>query len=384
MDIASDMFGDFKMTSAVILARYGFLAVLVGAGTVGIADARAQTNDAVQTETDEADFQLVDRGKMRLELLLSLVKNELRAASLKKNQLVSEQVQLKRERAELSAVGDRRRPADYVRLEQIENRLETIDRDVAAVDSRLPEIAGELDDLQRRIDEANGIVRDEETEDNAVAEENGTASSDEPSASVWLDGKRQIQEALVYLGGYNALIDGDFGPRTAQAVRVYQSRQSLKATGVLTGEQEATLLEQAQAQRALYGVKTFDDKEFGYRLSYPAFLLSKTEKISDTEQRMTTPDGEGELLITVIDVSEDLTALYDAATTDYEVQYRRKRDDWFVVAGLLDDDRIIYDTVRRTDKNLVRARLSYPSGQRDLWSPFAVIMFNTFSPLPTS
>jgi len=374
------------MTSVVTLARLGILGAFVSAGMVDTSDAIAQTNGGVQTEVDEAEVQPVDRGKVRLKLLLSFVKNELRAASLKKTRLVSEQVKLTQERAQLSAAGDERRPADNVRLEQIENRLATIVSEVEEVDGRLPEIAGELDDLQRRLDEANGIVRDDEpeTEDLAAADQNGAESSDKSSASIWLDGKRQVQEALVYLGGYNALIDGDFGPRTTQAVRIYQGRQSIEVTGVLTDEQEATLLEQAQAQRSLYGVRTFSDEEHGYQLSYPSFLLSEAEEVNDAERRLTTPDGEGELLITIIDGTEELAELYDVAIADYEVQYRRRRDGWFVVAGLVDEERIIYDTVRKVGEKLVRARLSYPAGQRDLWSPFAVIMFNTFTAQPTS
>ncbi len=374
------------MTSVVTLARYVFLAAFVSAGMVNASDAIAQTNGVAQAETDKADAQPVDRGKVRLNLLLSFVKNELRAASLKKTRLVSEQTELTQERAQLSAAGERRRPADNVRLEQIESRLATVAQEIEEVDGRLPEIAGELDDLQRRLDEANGIVREEETETGgaAVAGKNGDASSVESSASVWLDGKRQVQEALVYLGGYNALIDGDFGPRTAQAVRVYQGRQSVEATGVLTDEQEATLLEQAQAQRSLYGVTTLSDERHGYQLSYPSYLLSETEESNDGERRLTTADGEGELRITVIEGTEELAELYDGAIAEYEVQYRRKRDDWFVVAGLLDEERIIYDTVRKVDEKLVRARLSYPANQRGLWSPFAVIMFNTFTAQPTS
>ncbi len=375
------------MTSAVAFARVSFLALFVSAGLIGLSDdAGAQTNGAAQAEVDQIDVQPMNRSKMRLELLLSLVENELREASLKKTRLVSEQVKLTRERAELSAIGDQRRPAENARLDQIERRLGTIAEEADAVDKRLPEIAGELDGLQLRLDEVNGIVREEEAPDEeALAQEDRTSSTSEPSASVWLDGKRQVQEALVYLGGYNALIDGDFGPRTAQAVRVYQSSKSLDETGILTDEQERELLEEAQAQRSLYGVQTFTDEEVGYQLSYPTLLLSNMEETGANERRMTTKDGESELLITVIEGSEQrLSSLYEEAAAEYEIQYRRKRDDWFVLAGLVTEDRIIYDTVRQAEGKLVRARLSYPVDQRDLWSPFAVIMFNTFSPLPTS
>ena len=372
------------MTSAVIVTRFGFLAGLIGIGAVSIADVQAQTNGAARSESEEVDVQPVDRGKFRLELLLKLVGNELRAASENKAKLVTEQINLVEERAELAAIGNERRPADEVRLEQIEARLETIGEELGAIDKKLPEIVAEADELQRRLDEANGIVRDDtETASNAAGE-NGATTDEQSSASLWLDRNRQVQEALVYLGGYNALIDGDFGPRTAQAVRIYQGSQSFETTGVLTEEQKVGLLEQAAAQRSLYGVTTLEDGEAGYRLSYPSYLLSQREEGSGAERRLTTKDGEGELIISVIEGTGNLDQLYAAATENYEVQYRRKRGDWFVVAGLVDNDRIVYDTVRTAENTLIRARLSYPAEKRDLWSPFAVIMFNTFSPIPTS
>lgn len=384
LDLTNDMFGDFGMTSAWHLVRCGFLAALAGVGAGNIPSIEAQTSDEVEVDTDVEGVELIDRSKVRLKLLLSLVSNEMRAASLQREQLASERDALTRERAEVTALGDKRRPSDDVRLQQIENRLETIDANINAIDEKLDDIVAEQNDLQRRLDEANGIVRDEAKDEETVSagQENGTDTSSSSSASIWLDGKRQIQEALVYLGGYNALIDGDFGPRTTEAVKTYQQRQSFDPTGTLTDEQEAGLLEEAEAQRTLYGVTSFTDEEMGYRLSYPSLLLSQSEKTSANERRITTTDGLGELIITVIDDPEEFTPLYDSATSTYDVQYLRKRDGWFVVAGLMEEGRIIYDTARRNDDKLVRARLSYPADKRDLWSPFAVIMFNTFETLP--
>ena len=99
---------------------------------------------------------------------------------------------------------------------------------------------------------------------------------------------------------------------------------------------------------------------------------------------MATKDGKGKLVINIVDDAEILDGLYQEAATAYEIQYRRKRDDWFVVAGLVEEDRIIYDTARKAGGKLVRARLTYPSDQRDFWSPFAVIIFNTLATEPTS
>lgn len=368
------------MTSAAFLKRYGLLASILG-GVVGLtfaAHAQVQNGTAVGTAAPEK-AKGIDRGKMRLELLISLVENELKEATVLKTQLLNESARLEEERAAIAAKPTGRSSADQVRMNRIESRLEQIGEEMTAVNTKVPDVTAELDDLQRRLDEANGIVR----EPAAVETVNGTEST-EPSASQWLDGNRQIQEALVYLGGYNALIDGDIGPRTREAISVYQERQGFPKTGSLSDEQRAALLRRAEAVRAEFGMTTTKDSSIGYRVSYPGALLSKVEASEDGGQRMTTDDGQGELLITTDDIQNDLTAVYEAAVEQYEVQYRRKRDDWFVVAGLSDQGRIIYDTARQTpDNGLVRARLSYPAAWRDRWSPFAVIMFNTFEILPS-
>ncbi len=259
----------------------------------------------------------------------------------------------------------------------IDERLEQIDREMADVNARLSEIDAERADLQRRIDEANGVVREAGTVRGSSVDE----------ASLWLDGKRRVQEALVYLGGYNALIDGDFGPRTREAVSVYQASRNADTTGVLTEDEEAALLEEADRLRARYGMRTIEDPELGLRVSYPSGLLSEQADATSDGRRYLTTDGEGELQLTSVadagSTAGDLSAVYDQLIGRYEVQYRRKRDDWFVVAGLAEDGRVVYDTARLNGERMIRARLTYPAEWRDLWSPFAVIMFNSFEPVST-
>ncbi|MGI9420612.1 MAG: peptidoglycan-binding domain-containing protein, partial [Geminicoccaceae bacterium] len=185
-----------------------------------------------------------------------------------------------------------------------------------------------------------------------------------------------------------ALIDGDFGPRTQEAVKVYQGRQNFERTGTLTGDQETALLEEADLLRARYGMANIEDRVQGYRVSYPRGLLPESGLAGSNGRRFASKDGKGELLITASDAGEGVSAaefstIYEGLLSEYEVQYRRKRDDWFVVAGLVEEGRIIYDTARLNGNRMIRARLSYPAEWRDLWSPFAVIMFNTFETLST-
>lgn len=383
------------MTSAKALQRLGVQALML-VGVIGLsgellAQSTPPSDGAREAEASDSDtVSTVDRGKMRLTLLIGLVENELQEAKLKQSRLIAEASSLDQERRKLLDGPSDGTAAQQRRIEVIERQLQQIDQDMADVNARLPEINAELAELKTRLDEANGILRTPETE-TAVDDDRGGESAGEvrvDSASRWLDGKRQVQEALVYLGGYNALIDGDFGPRTQTAIRVYQRGRNDEQTGTLTEEQETALLQEAETLRARYGVTTIENRDQGYRVTYPSGLLSEDATLQSGGVRYASEDGRGELIVTSSSEgepsgAEELTALYEDLLADYEVQYRRKRNDWFVVAGILDEGRIIYDTARLSGDRMIRARLSYPSEWRDLWSPFAVIMFNTFEPAQT-
>jgi hypothetical protein len=371
------------MTSANAIRRFDKhfgLCALFLAGLIGMSEdlhAQSTAPNGVNGTEQNGEAAALDRGKMRLKLLINLVENELNEARLKQSRLTSEASTLDQQQRSLLGGPAKGTEAEKRQIELIRQRLEQIDREVADVNARLPEISAELAELQARLDEANGIVREPETE---------TAADDiaVDSASRWLDSKRQVQEALVYLGGYNGLIDGDFGPRTQAAVKVYQARQQAGQSGSLTNEQEAALLEEADRLRGRYGVTTIEDAAMGYRITYPSGLLKEEPSEEANLRRYVTSDGEGELLITSSGDADTvvLDALYDELIGDYDVEYRRNRNDWFVVAGPTEGDRIVYDTARLNGNRLIRAKLSYPTAWRDLWSPFAVIMFNSFEGLP--
>ena len=376
------------MTSANAILRLAIASLLFAGSISFAAGVSAQSTESeiaeppetVEAENGERDTDnAVDRGKFRLKLLISLVENELQEAALRQSRLTAEASALDQQRRTLQDKVSDGTQSEKKQIEVIERRLQRIDEELAAVNARLPEINTELAELNARLDEANGVVREPEVQ---------TASEDAvvDDASRWLDSKRRVQEALVYLGGYNALIDGDFGPRTQSAIRVYQQRQNLEQTGRLTTEQEAALLEEADVLRTRYGMTTVANAETGYQISYPSGLLKESGDAEPNRRQYLTEDGKGQLVITSSAEGEaigdsELTALYGDLLSQYEVQYRRKQNGWFVVAGLIEEGRIVYETARLDGDRMVRAQLTYPADWRDIWSPFAVIMFNTFEPL---
>ena len=71
--------------------------------------------------------------------------------------------------------------------------------------------------------------------------------------------RKAAQDALLWLGLYNGVVDGGFGKRTLDAILVFQASQKAQADGVISPNQLAALKAAAQSARAAIGFQTFDD-----------------------------------------------------------------------------------------------------------------------------
>jgi hypothetical protein len=65
-----------------------------------------------------------------------------------------------------------------------------------------------------------------------------------PDRDLSLETRRQVQVSLSERGFYQGNFDGQFGPRTRQAIRDYQGAIGASATGYLTGDEVRLLLSQ--------------------------------------------------------------------------------------------------------------------------------------------
>ena len=83
------------------------------------------------------------------------------------------------------------------------------------------------------------------------------------------------QDALVWLGFYNGMSDGDFGARTRDAIVAWQ--KSVKATpdGVLGPTLIQALVAAGQKARAAAGFEMIADPATGARIGAPTKLMSK-------------------------------------------------------------------------------------------------------------
>ena len=83
------------------------------------------------------------------------------------------------------------------------------------------------------------------------------------------EGRRQLQRALREEGVYSAAIDGDFGRGTRRAMALWQEAQGLEATGILTTDQRAVLMQAYLAPLTSVGMAPYDDPAAGIALDLP-------------------------------------------------------------------------------------------------------------------
>lgn len=102
-----------------------------------------------------------------------------------------------------------------------------------------------------------------------------SAESSEPVADV-VDLKK-TQAALRWMGDYDSIIDGLYGPRTAAAIADYQRRKGFVATGSLTAEQYAGLITEYEGELGLANLSDLEDEQAGIALKYPANIVKFSE-----------------------------------------------------------------------------------------------------------
>ncbi len=265
--------------------------------------------------------------------------------------------------------------------DDVEATMATFRQELAALERRRAEVAEELAGIEpdRAAEEAMSTPEAEPERPAFIpASRPRDLGPRDPAdtASLTAAKRRRVQEALVFLGGYDSTIDGDFGARTEAAIRRFQTRIGAEPTGRLTGEQVEDLLRQAETFRKDHGVRSIDDDDIGFRLTYPSALLTEEERPGGGYHLLTDADGEARLQVVEID-SRDLRAMFDDLTRHRGVGYRHFATSWFVASGEVDDD-MFYSMGRRAGQRTVVVHLTYPLADRERWDPFTVILYNSF------
>ncbi len=185
--------------------------------------------------------------------------------------------------------------------------------------------------------------------------------------------RKSVQGALVWLGFYNGVIDGDFGKRTRDAIVAFQTSAKAAADGALTPPQLRTLLAAAQKARDAIGFKVIPDSKTGAKAGAPTKLLG---------------GRNGAKLEFSANADPDLAALYarlSAATPSRKIAHKAiKPDVFFVVSG--QDGAANFYT--RFEKNAgatppIRGfTFTYPTAQAAQFDRIAIAIANSFEAFP--
>jgi peptidoglycan hydrolase-like protein with peptidoglycan-binding domain len=190
------------------------------------------------------------------------------------------------------------------------------------------------------------------------------------------ESRRRIQEALIYLGGYDSTVDGAFGERTRKAIRAFQQRLGAEPTGHLAEPEARALIEQAMLVERQYDVRPLEDDGLGFSVRYPRGLLTEDDRSSPGYRVLANREGSVTLQLVAVD-DRGLDAVFADLSDHQGARYKRIFDDFFVASGEIETE-MFYSMGRETEAGAVLFYLTYPAAERQLWDPFTVVLYNSF------
>jgi peptidoglycan hydrolase-like protein with peptidoglycan-binding domain len=185
--------------------------------------------------------------------------------------------------------------------------------------------------------------------------------------------RKAAQDALVWLGFYVGVVDGDFGKGTRNAILAFQASVKASADGALTPSELQVLLASAQRARNAVGFKAVVDGKTGMTAGAPTKLLGGRNgaKLEFSES-----------------ADADLAALYarlTTATPTRKIAYKAIKPDVFFVVSGQDGGANFYT---RFEKNATAApptrgfTFFYPTAQAAQLDRVALAVANSFEAFP--
>jgi len=150
-----------------------------------------------------------------------------------------------------------------------------------------------------------------------------------------------IQQALVWTRHYGAMVDGTTGPYTQRAIGEWQGARGFAQTGTLSPVQSMELVRDGLARRDEYGWGYLVDDVVGFAVGVPtrlATLQLPSRQGDGWSYRLTGQSFDMAVLVTPGNAAcESMDQYFDAiaanAGSGFEVNYKARKDDWFVVSA---------------------------------------------------
>src|SRR5579883_2862196 len=199
--------------------------------------------------------------------------------------------------------------------------------------------------------------------------------------------RRAIQDALIWTGDYNGVVDGNFGKRTRDAILAYQADAKTPTTGILDPAALAKLIAAASKAKAAVKFQIVADEKSGVRIGAPLKLLDRRAALPNG-LRLANADGSATLDLASAD--GDLAALYARLGADApgrKATLKLSRPDFFVLSGEEGGHKFYMRYAKAPaswpDPNQVRGfKLTYPA-QSSSFDRVAVAIADTFEPFST-
>jgi putative peptidoglycan binding protein len=203
--------------------------------------------------------------------------------------------------------------------------------------------------------------------------------------------RKAIQDALIWSGHYNGVVDGVFGKRTRDAIIAYQTSLKAQADGTVDAAQAAAMAAATQKVRAAVKFQVFTDDKTGIKIGAPLKILDKRVDAGDV--RLTKADGSVALdLMSASGADAKLGAMFAALTADKDsrkITLKLSRPDYFVVSGEEAGRKFYQRTAKAPagapDPTLVRGfRFTYPIAQSGELDKISVAIADSFEPFPAA
>jgi len=202
--------------------------------------------------------------------------------------------------------------------------------------------------------------------------------------------RRAIQDALVWTGDYNGVVDGAFGKRTRDSILSYQGNIKAPTTGIIDAAELARLVATAQKAKDAVKFQIVADEKTGVRIGAPLKILDK-HVATASGSRLMKSDGSITLdLVSLSGADANLAAVYARLTADApgkKIALKLSRPDFIVVSteegGRKAYSRFAKAPTNAPDPNVVRGfSLAYP-GQSADFDRIALAIADSFEPFPT-
>ena len=212
------------------------------------------------------------------------------------------------------------------------------------------------------------------------------------AAQQWFDAlpaadRHAVQDALVWTGDYQSVVNGNFGKRTMDAIDAYARRLKLPADGTLDNKARDGLVAAGAQAKAALKFAPVEDKLAGFTIGVPGKMLPKITPVP-SGQRYAAADGAA-VLETFMLTGTDLASQFERLKTDSpgrKVSYKLSRPDFFVVTGEA-STQSFYTRMALATQNAVPVlkgfTFSYPTAQKAALERVTIAIANSFE-LPSA